>query len=332
MRYRRALALVPLLAAATLTGCRSSASNPAHDGFDVIRFGVITSGGGAELPQTLIRTGIATKYRLKVDIVAYATPGQQYTLVRGRAADIVPGNVLDLERQRLASLRMHAIGGFQRFSSPIVVLPDSPLQSFTQLRGRRVGQFGPTTIDWLAIRTAGRLGTGLDLETAKLTQASPPLLASLLQRGKIDAAMQFASLAAGPVVTGKERVLVTVPDLLHSAGLDADSLDVVWDLSDSWTAAHPSALDRLRAAMREAYRILKTGDARTWAPFTRLVGISDPAAASAFIHEEIANIDPPFDKTLLVPTQRLITAIISVAGRDAVGFSTLPPSDFLFAP
>lgn len=316
-----------------LVSCSSGAAVPStgSDGQDVtIRFGVIPSGGGAELPATLLSAGIAAKYHLRVVIANYATPGQQYTLVRGGAADIVPGNVLDLERQRTAGLKMHAIGTFQRFSSPIVVRPDSPVRSFAQLAGLQVGEFGPTTLDWLAARTAGVRATGLDLATAKLTQASPALLQSLLARGQLDAALQFASLTAAPVAAGTQRVVVTMPDLLRQAGFDPDVLDVVWDLSDAWTTAHPGVLGRLQSAMAEGYTKLKSGDPATWAPLVKRVGISDPEGQRAFIAEEIANIDPPYSRDLLASTQQLISAIIATAGLKVVGFRTLPPEDFLF--
>jgi ABC-type nitrate/sulfonate/bicarbonate transport system substrate-binding protein len=330
--WRRTVAALAVCGAAALSGCGSHATDQAAAHLDTIRFGVITSGGGAELPEALTQTGIAAKYGLRIQIVPYAAPGQQYTVVRGGGADIVPGNVLDLQRQRLAGLQVHAIASFQRFSSPIVVRAGSPLTSFTQLAGRTVGQFGPTTIDWLTIRAAGKLATGLDLGTTRLTQAPPALLTSLLQRGKIDAAMQFASLAAQPLAAGRERQLTTVPDLLRSAGLDPDSLDVVWDLTDRWQAQNPGALPRLQAAMNEAYQRLKSGDPSLWAPLTAMVGIHEPAAAKAYVAEEISNIDPPYTRALLAPTQRLIRAIIAVAGEPAVGFTVLPASDFLFPP
>ena len=326
LRSAAAFLVVLLLAA-----CQATSVAPAGAVKVVtIRFGVIPSGGGAEVPATLMADGIAARYHLKVEIVAYATPGQQYTLLRGRAADLVPGNVLDLERQRRAGLKIHAIGTFQRFSSPIVVGPHSSITRFVQLAGRRVGEFGPTTIDWLAARTAGLRATGVDLDHTHLTQASPALLQSLLARGRIDAALQFASLAAGPVSGGSERVLTTVPDLLRQAGFDPGVLDVVWQLTDGWTAKNPGALPRLRSAMADAYAALKSGDAATWAPLVKRVGITDPAAARAFITEEIANIDPPYTRSLLRATQKLIDAISATAGPKAVGFSTLPQDDFLF--
>ncbi len=68
---------------------------------------------------------------------------------------------------------MHAVASFQRFSGPIVVRAGSPLASFAQLAGRTVGQFGPATIDRLTISAAGKAATGLDLGTARLTEAPP---------------------------------------------------------------------------------------------------------------------------------------------------------------
>ncbi|MGV1009525.1 MAG: ABC transporter substrate-binding protein [Dermatophilaceae bacterium] len=291
---------------------------------------MISSGGGAELPTVLIDRGIAQRYGLQIQIVPYTTPGQQFLLLRSGAVDVVPGSVLDLMRQRQAGLDLYAFSGFQRFSSPVVVGAGSTIGAFDDLRGARVGEFGPTLLDWLVLRAAAKRAYGWDLQEANLTQASPALLTALLADGKIDAALQFANLVVGPVARGEQRVLTTVPDVMRAAGLDPDAIDVTWNISGSWEKTHVGQLERLRAAMAEAYQVLATDDT-AWPPLVELLGI-DPhsSTAAAYIALERRISNPPFQESLLPPTQHLLDVIVSEIGDQDTRVRQIDRTAFLF--
>ncbi len=308
----------------------STESVPAPTEVVEIRFGSIESSGQSIVPIVMEESGIAERYGLDVEIVPFAQPGAQYTLVAGGEVDLVPGNILDLHRQRGAGSDLVGVWGFQRFTSPIVTLPDSPIETFEDLRGSKVGQFGTTFLDWLVIRTAGSIAYDLDLEVdAELVQATPPLLNQALSSGEVDATLQFDSLALAPLTKGQQRAVTDVPTLLEAADLDPDSLYLVWMMPQSWIDEHPEAFANLQLALAETYEVLMTDDS-VWPPLVELVGITEPDVMEAYIASERAKDNPPFNAALFEPTQALIDAMVATVGADVVGLEALDPAAFVF--
>lgn len=295
-----------------------------------IRFASIESAGQSAVPKVMTDEGIAADNGLEVDIVAYAQPGQQYTLIQSGEADVIAGNILDLHRQRDAGTDIQAFWGFQGYNNPIVVLPDSDIVEFGDLEGRTIGQFGTTFLDWLALRAAGQGAYGIDLETdAELVNASPPLLNQALDNGEVDATLQFSSLALAPVFNGEQRVVTTVYDVIEAAGLDPDSLYLVWIISEEWLNENPGGLEQLQTAMAETYDVLDTDDS-VWPDLAALVGITDPALVDAFVDAERDHINPPFNATLLASTQDVLDAMNAVVGTEVTGIEQLDPAAFAF--
>ena len=122
-------------------------------------------------------------------------------MYKSDATDVSAGNFIDLLRQRKAGLGLQAFHGFQGYSNLIVAKPDSPIKSFADLKGKKVGEFGPTFLDWLILRAAGKKAYGIDLQNdATLVQGAPPLLNQFLAKGdaRCDASVQLAHLRPDP--------------------------------------------------------------------------------------------------------------------------------------
>src|SRR5262249_38266984 len=155
-----------------------------------VRFAVIGSSGQSEVPYAVQRYGLDRKHGLALQIVDFAAPGQQYMMYRADAIDCSAGNFVDLLRHRKAGVALQAFHGFQGFRSLIVAKPSSPVRGFADLKGKRVGEFGATFLDWLIIRAAGSRAYGIDLERdATLVQGAPPLLNQFLERDELDATL-----------------------------------------------------------------------------------------------------------------------------------------------
>lgn len=295
-----------------------------------IRFASIESAGQSEVPKVMTESGIAATHHLDVKVVPYAQPGAQYNLIKGGEADVVAGNVLDLQRLRNSGSKIKAFWGFQGWSNQIVVLPNSPIKTFSDLKGKKVGEFGATFFDWLVLRGAGKAAFGFDIEKdAKPTQAAPPLLNQALAKGEVDAALQFSSFTLAPIVNGEQRVVTTVRDVIVAANLNPESMYLVWMVTEDWLDKNPNGLADLQAAMADTYQVLKNDDT-VWDKLVPLVGITDPTIAKAFIAEEREITNPPFSADLLAPTQQLIDAISGVVGPDVIGFDKLDPASFAF--
>lgn len=336
-RILQAFALPALLiaAAVAIAGCGSddppaSAEAASADTPVKVRFAVISSSGQSEVPYAIKTLGLDKKYGLELEQVDFTTPGQQYTMLRSGKTDVTAGNFVDLLRQREAGLPIQAFHGFQGYSNRIVVKPDSPIEDFADLKGKKVGQFGTTFLDWLILRAAGSEAYGIDLEKdATPVQGSPPLLNTFLEKGQVDATLQFSTLTLAPLAQDQQRILTDVPEVMKAGGLDPDSFYLNWIVTEEWIEENPGALERLNAAVGEAYEALKTDDS-LWPPLGKVIGIENEAGVAGYRDLERKVNNPPYDESLIEPTQKLVDALRETAGAEAVGVSKVDPEAFAF--
>jgi NitT/TauT family transport system substrate-binding protein len=327
MKWRDAPAVLGLallaLGAVNIRGVRSQEA-------PTLRFAVIGSGGQTEVPFAIQRTGLDKKYGINIEIIDFAAPGQQYNMFRSGAADIAGGNFIDLLRQRKGGNAIRAIRGFQAYSNMFVVKPNAPIRQFADLRGKKVGTFGTTFLDWLIARAAGKKAYDVDLQTdATLAPGTPPLLNQLLARGEVDATLQFSSLTLAPVARGEQRLLIDLPTLMQAAGFRSDLFYVVWMITEKWANANPAAARRLPAMLNEAYAALKSDDT-LWPTLAQRINITEPSITAAYRDLERRVNNPPYGAELIKPTQQMLDAIIAIAGEQAVGVTVVDPAAFLF--
>jgi len=295
-----------------------------------LRFAVIGSGGQTEVPYAIQQAGLDKKYGIKIEIIDFAVPAQQYNMFRAGAADIAGGNFVDLLRQRKGGNAIQAIHGFQGYNNMIVVKPVSPIKEFAELKGKKVGTFGTTLLDWLIVRAAGKKAYNVDLETdATLVPGAPPLLNQFLAKGEVEATLQFSSLTLGPVARGEQRVVIDVPTLVKAAGFGGDPFYLQWIITEKWAKANPEALRKLPAMFNEAYAVLKSED-RLWPALAQRINVTDPEVTAAYRDLERRVDNPPYRAELIKPTQTLLDAIVSIAGEGAVGVTVVDPAAFLF--
>jgi ABC-type nitrate/sulfonate/bicarbonate transport system substrate-binding protein len=312
-----------LLAAANIGGARG-------EEVPTLRFAVIGSGGQGEVPHAIREAGIDRKYGIRIEVIDYAAPGQQYTMFRSGAADIAAGNFIDLLRQRRAGNAIQAVHGFQGYSNRFVVTPASQITTFADLKGRKVGTFGVTFLDWLIVRAAGRKAYGVDLQTdATVVTAAPPLLNQFLARGEVEAALQFSSLTLAPIARSEQRALIDMPPLMAAAGFRTDVFYLQWMVTESWARANPEAARKLPAMLDAAYAALKSDDG-LWPALAQRINVIDPALVAAY-RDLARRIDnPSYSAALIKPTQDMLDAIVAIAGEQAVGVTAIDPAAFLF--
>lgn len=316
------------LALLTAAAVASSAAWGADD--TPVRIGVIKSAGQSDVPYVLRQFGIDRKHGLVVTEVDMSAPGQQYVMLRGDAIDASPGTFVDLMRQRKAGIGLQAFHGRQRFNNVIVTRPDGPIETFSDLRGRRIGNFGTTFLDWLIVRTAGKRAFGIDLERdAAPISGSPPLLNRFLARGEVDAMLQFSVLTVAPILKGEQRAVTDIPDLIRAAGFDPEVFNSHWHVSEKWVRAHPDGVHRLSAAIDEAYARLRSDDS-VWRAIAGEIGITDPVIIAAYRDLARKTDDAPYTRPLIAATQQMLDAIIAIAGDGPIGFTRIDPAAFVF--
>jgi NitT/TauT family transport system substrate-binding protein len=295
-----------------------------------IRIGVIKSAGQSDVTYVIRQFGIDKKHGLAVQQVELSAPGQQYVMLRGDTIDASPGTFVDLMRQRKAGIGLRAFHGRQRYNNYIVTRSSSPIQSFADLKGKKVGNFGTTFLDWLIVRAAGKRAFGIDLEKdATSIPGSPPLLNQFLARGEVDGMLQFSTLCVAPILKGEQRSIIDIPGLISAAGFSPDAFNSQWHVSDKWVKAHPDGVDKLSAMIDEAYAKLGSDDG-VWSAVAQQIGMTDPAMIAAYRDLARRTDNAPYRRSLIAVTQQMLDAIIAIAGDGPIGFTRLDPDAFLF--
>jgi NitT/TauT family transport system substrate-binding protein len=295
-----------------------------------VRMGVIASGGQTEIPLAVQKYALDRKYGIALQEVDLSAPGQQYVMFRADTIDLAPGTFVDLMRQRKAGIALQAFHSAQRYNNYIVTKPQSPIRSFADIKGKRMGEFGTTFLDWLILRAAGKKAFGFDVETeSELVQGSPPLLNQFLAKGEVDAMLQFSTLTLGAIKSGDQRLIIDVPSLMRRAGFSPDCFNSHWLVTEKWNAAHPGAVRRLSQMVDEAYVKLRTDDA-LWPVLGDRIGFTDPGVVVAYRDLARREDNPPYNRGLIAPTQTLLDAINAIAGTTATGVTSVDPTAFLF--
>lgn len=296
-----------------------------------VRIGSIAGASQSYIPILLRDHGIGEKYGFDVEITELTSTGQQWTGLRAGDFDLATGSFLDLLRQRQGGLDATAIRGFSRFNNPIVTLPDQPYETLGDLAGTRVGTPNTALLDWMIIRAAGVRAYGVDIETdAEAVNASPPLIAELLNNGEIDAAFQFETFAIDPVAEGTLKLITDIPTLMQEAGFDPDSFYLTYNLSGSWRQQHPDAVPALIAAIDEAVEVLLTDDS-VWPELAAGSGVEGEDRLPRFIESMRESFVTTFTADKIESSQHLLDALIEIVGEEAVGATTVDPAAFDFA-
>jgi NitT/TauT family transport system substrate-binding protein len=210
------------------------------------------------------------------------------------------------------------------------VKPDSPIKTFADLKGKSLGHFGTTFLDWLIVRAAGKKAYGVDVEKDAVgVPGAPPLLNQLLARGQADATLQFPPLTIGPVTRGEHRVLTTVPVIMKDAGFNPDCFYLQWFVAEQWSKVNEAMIGKLATMFDEAYAKLATDD-EIYVPLAQKIGITDPVLIAAYRNMSRSQNNPPYNAALAAPTQELIDSIVAMVGPQGVGVTKLDPAAFLF--
>jgi NitT/TauT family transport system substrate-binding protein len=325
---RGALALLAGAAAATGPFGRVAAAPPA-DGVPTVRIGILQFGSVAWQLDVIRRHDLERAEGVRVDVVSLASNQATLVALQAGAVDVVVSDLLWVARQRAAG----ADWGFLPYSSALgaVEVPAaSPIQSFEQLAGRRLGIAGtPLDKSWLLLRLLARRRLGRDLdETVDKVFGAPPLLSEELAAGRIDAALTYWQFAARLEARGMRR-LIGMGEAMRELGIAEPVPLVGYVLSERWAREHARDCGAFLRAFRRAEEILLRSDDE-WQTIAAMTGAESPA--------ELARLRDAFregaprrpDPALRPAAEALYGLFADIGGEALVGPSrTLPEGTFL---
>jgi NitT/TauT family transport system substrate-binding protein len=295
-----------------------------------VRWHVQENASQAYIPALMKEKGIDVKYGIEVQMIGFSQNLVQWNAMRAGESDLSSGSFLDLLRQRNNGLKAQAIDTFSTYGNPIVSLSSKPYTRIADLKGQKVGTPNATLLDWMIIRAAGKKAEGIDLEAdTQMQAAAPGLINGLLDKGDLDAALQYSDFTLGPVNQGKYKELTTVPTLMAAGGLDPEALYLTFNLSDAWREKNPTLVPGLVAAIEETRDLMMTDDS-VWPALAKRSGMEDQSLMTAFIAKQRASFKAPYSDAKLAPTQALIAALLETVGQTPIGITSVDASAFDF--
>ena len=140
-----------------------------------------------------------------------------------------------------------------------VVRADSPYESFSDLRGERIGNFPRTTGAYFF---SSVLADAMDLsieDDFESVEADVSALVALLENGEVAAVNLFQPHIARMVVTGDYRVLTDFDEAFLDV-MGARPLKAGYAATRAWIEANPEAVDAIQQVLAEAIRVIKAGE------------------------------------------------------------------------
>jgi len=270
------------------------------------------------------------RYGVQAQPVKFATKAAAETALWGGAVDVKVDDWLFATRARTQGFRVQAVDAFSRAVGGIVVAKDGPVRTIGDLRGRRIGVSGAADKSYLALRAVAVSQFGFDPQKeSQVLQVAPPLLSQLLERGEVDAIVQYWQFIPGLVATGRFRELTSAVTLLRRLvpGVELPFLVVV--ATDDAVRSKRDALRGFLTALREAKNQLAV-HTDLWDGLygEDLLALTDRTLETGLIARYRVGLPGPWDRAAIAGLATLTARLVSVAGPEVVGVEKLDPAAY----
>jgi NitT/TauT family transport system substrate-binding protein len=323
----KAVLLTMAIASTVLVGIPRSlaaeASSPTMGDGGKVRLLYYATGTNAFQPPVIQKFGLDKKYGFEIVPVQTANPQTMTTAIQTGGGDIGMFGWNDIARMRNAGVKIIGIAPFLAFGVDFIVLPiNSPIKTFADLKGKRVGAPSLTSINTIAMRALAKNKYNFDLLTDSNMQAgSPTLLWGLLDQGQLDASEIFNSLTPAMLATGKYRSLMNIKSVIDQLGLP-DTPYLLYGANTDFVAAHPGDIRAFVAANSDAVDILDKDDS-VWVEPAQAFNMTGAALAS-FRAEARADMRTKFTPHTEDDIRATFNLLLQTAGPDIMGMNTLP--------
>lgn len=228
----------------------------------------------------VIADGLDQKHGFTLARVDFADKDATSIALQSGEVDVIVTDWIWVATQRKLG-RNFTFVPFSRSVGAVMVDPAKGIKTISDLAGRSIGiAGGPTDKSWVLLQAYARKTAKLELkDKADVQFGAPPLLNELVERGKLDAVLNFWNFNAR--LKGKGFVpLLSIRDILPELGLDADPPLLGWVFSDEWAAANPALAKGLIDASYEAKARLKSDNA-VWETLRPIMDAEDDAIFEA---------------------------------------------------
>jgi len=293
-----------------------------------LRVGVLNFGTVNWELDVMRSHALAERENAAFELVPLASKRATAVALQGGAVDIIVSDWIWVSRQRAAG-RRYTLVPYSLTVGALFARPDSGIEDFAGLRGRRVGVAGgPVDKSWLLLRAYGRREFGQDLlADVEPSFGAPPLLNQLMLRGDLPAVLNFWHYGARLEAAGMRKV-IAVTDVLRALGVERPIPLLGWVFADDWAESHHEELQGFLRASYAAKRILVESDAE-WERLAPMIKAGDRPTLIALRDAYRAGVPRAFGDAEREAARRVFAILAEEGGAALVGDSQeLTPGTF----
>jgi NitT/TauT family transport system substrate-binding protein len=286
-----------------------------------IRVASLKFGSFSWLLETVRSEGLADKAGLQIVVVEVATNQAGPVALLSGEADVI---VSDWPW----ALRQRALGEHVKYApyssalGAIMVAPGSPIQTLSDLKGKKLGVAGGA-IDksWLLLRAYTKKELGTDIaDMVSPAFGAAPLLTEEARSGRLDAILNFWTYAAR-LQGDNYRTILGMDDVLKGLGIVPVPSLVGFIWREDTEAKKPAEITSFLSVVEQGNAILAKSDA-AWdriRPLVRPESDAEFAAVKAYYR---AGIPSPWTDAQTHSAEKLTQILVDVGGSKLLGSDT----------
>ena len=288
---------------------------------ETIRVGVLKFGTVNWALKVMQEKGLAEAEGVHLEVVPLANKNATNVALQGGAVDMIVTDWIWVSRQR-AEGKNYTFAPYSLAVGAMMVRPDAGINNIAELRNKNLGiAGGPVDKSWLLLRAYSQKTIDQDVaDLAKANFAAPPLLNELINKGELDAVLNFWHYTARLKAKGMTE-LVSVNEILPKLGVQGSLPLLGWVFDEDWGNQHRSAVEAFLRAARQATALMKTDDA-LWADYLRpFTKAKDDATLIALRDGFRAGVPQQFGAQEKAVAEQVFAILAKLGGEKLVGNS-----------
>ena len=277
--------------------------------------------------------GIPEELGFNVESDTYATKQAKQIALQSGEADIVVDDITGVSVWRDQGIPVKAVYPYSLATGGVVVPTDSDIQSIEDLQGKTIAATDLGDKSLLILRTLAASQHGFDPQVqSEVVAAAPPLMAELLGRGEVDAAIPPWHFVARMVGSEQYREVMPVTEMLEALDVSPDLPILVVVARDE---LDPELLRTYLRAMNMTVERMQQDD-EIWDLIleNELYSLPDPSLFPSVVERWEQGVPQTWNQETIDGIVELINSMVELAGAEVVGVDQANPEAFTaeFAP
>lgn len=290
----------------------------------VLKMPTNTAGTSGWILAVIRKHQLDKKHGFQLDVLPVATTQMASNALQSASGDVAVFQFLDIMKMRKAGIKVVGVGPYLAWgANHVLVAKNSPLKTIGDLKGKKLGIFHRTDIDWILIQALARSAYKMNPEKdIHIHEGGVALLGGLVQSGQLDATTIYNNLTPTLVTTGNARVMVWIRDLVTQLGLPEMPF-LFYGVREEYLAAHPQNVKAFLAAYRAAVEIMRD-DEEIWLERGKELQMTPEAIVMLR-----ADLMTRFKPTAEADIKTAFDFLLKEAGPEALGGFTALPGDWM---